>query len=686
MTAFTGTNSSGARSDDPRSLGANTGDLSEAPPMTTSTVGADSPEVIHERRRTGALHELREAAKGLAVVNSLDSTAHEALLAISLRSEYGNTVSAKEVGEIWEAARKNGNGHGRPAATSSTRRARTGTASATTEAPLVEGTDAQHIRAALWKISQEPKLSVTERHRAIAGAVVQWLHARGRFYFHAERRDFATLMYFDSDRKLLLSIRGDAFLAWLSDSLAMNRAERSFVFVQSACETEGLSDRAIGIEPATYWASAPGVIYLSNGPGLMARITADDVKLVDNGTDGILFPYGSTLRPWVLIDPRNPFETCSLFRDMSTSAPHGRDLFMLWVVSLPSDQGTKPPLVLSGSVGSGKTRLARGVFELYGMPPRIAAVLKNGDGDFWAAMDAGGLACFDNADTRTDWLPDALAAAATAGTLEKRRLYTDADRVSLRARSWVCVTSSSPDFASDPGLADRLLVVRLNRRQGETAETVLSDEIAANRDSGLSCICMILSDALRDRGEIPPGLNSRHPDFANLAVRIGRAMGRGAEAVAALRHAEADKALFNLENDWVGATLLDLLRSGPFDGTAADLLSLMTKADSSLKDKLSVKSLSKRLSKMWPHLESVFKARAEAGHGGKRWFSFQSGNGCFGCFETAFSEKSSRKENMETLPVWASESNQSNQSDADLDAFEAAEERAAIVEADEVQP
>lgn len=662
-----------ARSDDLRSLGVNTGDLLEAPPMTTSTVDADSPEVIRERQRTCALHEVREAAKGLAVINSLDSTARDALLAISLRSEYGNTVLAKEVGEIWEAARKNGNGHGRPAATSSTRRARTGTASATTEAPLVEGTDAQHIRAALWKISQEPKLSAAERNRAIAGAVVQWLHARGRFYFHAERRDFATLMYFDSDRKLLLPIRGDAFLAWLSDSLAMNRAERSFVFVQSACETEGLSDRAIGIEPATYWASAPGVIYLSNGPGLMARITADDVKLVDNGTDGILFPYGSTLRPWVLIDPRNPFETCSLFRDMSTSAPHGRDLFMLWVVSLPSDQRTKPPLILSGCVGSGKTRLARGVFELYGLPPRIAAVLRNGDGDFWAAMDAGGLACFDNADTRTDWLPDALAAAATAGTLEKRRLYTDADRVSLRARSWVCVTSSSPDFASDPGLADRLLVVRLNRRQGETAETVLSDEIAANRDSGLSWICMILSDALRDRGEIPPGLNSRHPDFANLAVRIGRAMGRGDQAVSALRHAEADKSLFNVENDWIGAALLDLLRRGPFEGTASELLAEMVKVDPSLEGKMSAKRLSSRLGRMWPHLESVLGARAETGHGGFKRFSFQGRTGEIGDFQTVFPGKSLRERNLDTLPKNAFGSHQSHPTAAELDAIETAE-------------
>lgn len=41
--------------------------------------------------------------------------------------------------------------------------------------------------------------------------------------------------------------------------------------------------------------------------------------------------------------PLDPFEACSLFRNMSTLAPHGKDLLRLWVTSLPSDQWTKPP-------------------------------------------------------------------------------------------------------------------------------------------------------------------------------------------------------------------------------------------------------------------------------------------------------------------------------------------------------
>jgi hypothetical protein len=43
-----------------------------------------------------------------------------------------------------------------------------------------------------------------------------------------------------------------------------------------------------------------------------------------------------------------------------------------------------------------------------------------------------------------------------------------------------------------------MLIVRLNRRTGGTDEAKLSDEIATNRDGGLSWICRTLSVMLAD--------------------------------------------------------------------------------------------------------------------------------------------------------------------------------------------
>ena len=499
------------------------------------------------------------------------------------------------------------------------------------------------VRAALWKAVRpenpdDPKPSSQVRRKRQSEIVLTWLHKRGEF-FHLEARPvFNESMFFDRTRKLLFRIHSDAFQAWLSDSITVNRSEADFRAIFAAVETESLSPgRSCGIEPAAYWASRPGAVYLSSGPGHMVKTTAQGVAVVDNGTDGILFPTEAVLPEWKLTDSEDPFEKCSIFRDMSATAPHGKMLVALWALSLPTNPATKAPLVASGPIGSGKTRLVRAIFELYGMVPRIGAITRTGEGDFWVALDAGGLACFDNADTRIDWFPDALAAAATGGCQEKRRLYTNNENTVMRARSWVAVTSANPAFAADAGLSDRLLVIRLNRREGGTAEAALSAEIAAARDAGLSWMCRTLSAALADTAPVPGGLNARHPDFAAFAVKLGRAMGREDDAVQALSAAEMDKSRFNLENDPIGLAIIEAVGDGPaFSGTAAELVERLKAADPSFE--LSARKLSKRLAKLWPHFQAIFRGTMEKGHGGftKYTLTPPTAAGDCGDYETLF--------------------------------------------------
>jgi hypothetical protein len=217
----------------------------------------------------------------------------------------------------------------------------------------------------------------------------------------------------------------------------------------------------------------------------------------------------------------------------------------------------------------------------------------------------------DNADSKCRWLADALASAATDGCSVRRRLYTNSETVILRARAWLCVTTANPTFGNDAGLADRLLVVRMERRDEETSDAALTDDILAARDAALSHMAVILRKALDDTKPTPVRLNERHPDFAAFAVRIGRALGLEAEAVAALRAAEADKSAFCLENDSIGTVLLAYLhRDGSFVGTAADLVRKLCEIEPELQDQLSTKRLGKRLSSLWPHLQ---KALAVAG-------------------------------------------------------------------------
>jgi len=480
-----------------------------------------------------------------------------------------------------------------------------------------------------------------QKNQAIAGAVVAALCAAGRLFHHAELRDFESAMFFNSRRKRLERIRSDAFLSWLSEWLAVNRADNLFRHIQAAVETAALSSTsASAILPAAYWQATAEAIYLSNGDGQLVRVTARGLELLDNGTDGVLFAAGQTLKPWnVEAMPADPFETCRLFSNARTAATHGKDLLRAWLYSLPTSPRSKPPLCLTGDIGSGKTRLAKGFAELYGVPFVAHKPEESAEKEFWPACDQGGIFTLDNCDTRNRWLADAVAAAATDGCSQRRRLYTNSDTVTLRARAWLCLTSANPMFANDAGLADRLVVVRTHRAtDGESSDTALSDEIAANRDAGLVHIADTLAAALADRKPTPTGLNARHPDFAAFAVRIGRALNREAETVAALRTAEADKSAFCLENDSIAAALLAYLATvGTFTGTAKELVPHLVATDGDLAERLSAKRLGKRLAALWPHLQKALAvARRETDRTAVLQFTFRAHAG-FAGFQTAIS-------------------------------------------------
>jgi hypothetical protein len=482
----------------------------------------------------------------------------------------------------------------------------------------VPGADATEIRGKIIAIFCDKNQTAPVKNAKISNAVVEDLEKRGKFFFHETWRDFASTMFFDTKRKVLLCIQSDQFQSWLSQHIQINRAEKTFTCIMKEVENTALSGSTTsGILPEHFWGTRSKIIYISNGDGQIVRISAGKVETVDNGTDGVLFAAGKTLSKWKFVTPVDPFKSCSLFRDISCTAKHGRSLLRLWFFSLPSNPKCKPPLATTGTIGSGKTRCAIGISEFYGMAPRAVKANEKGESDFWGALNAGGIFILDNADTHIKWLPDAAAAASTGGSVVKRRLYTDTDNVQLHANSWLIITSANPRFASDAGLADRLLVIRMDRREGNTSDEFLSQEILANRDSGLSFLCETLSKALADETPTPSGLNSRHPDFAAFAVRIGRVLGEEREFIEALRSAEADKSLICVEQDTIGSVLSEIVEEkGEISGTASEIANALQNHDFNAFQHVRTRTVSTRIANLWPHFASLFCASKETISGG----------------------------------------------------------------------
>lgn len=442
---------------------------------------------------------------------------------------------------------------------------------------------------------------------------------RGRMFYHAECRDFSTAMYFDRGTKSLLRLRSDEFQSWLSSWCGVNRASKFWKYITTRLENESLSGAGTtGIVPEQFWAARKSAVYLSCGQGHVAKVTATGVTMEDNGVDGVLFEGKKVCATWRLLDGpgADPIEACSIFRDIHAEADHGKMLFRLWLFGLPCCTATKPVLGNIGEIGSGKTRLAKAAAELYGVPWVAASVDDSAEAErnFWVNCDNGGLYILDNVDSKVKWLPDAIAAAATDGGKPVRRLYTTNDVVTMRARAWCVITSAQPSFASDAGLADRMLVLRMNRHGTETEDGQLSAEIEGARDAGLTFICRTLSKALATRAQ-KENLNFRHPDWATLAVRIAKALDMEDAGRHAIKAAERDKSQFCIANDAVGSAVLALVeKEGRWEGDGAALAEALGQVDEALQHdpwRINAKKAGRWVARVLPHLKQVVDATIE---------------------------------------------------------------------------
>ena len=400
--------------------------------------------------------------------------------------------------------------------------------------------------------------SANGRREAFIPAALEWLRGHGRFFFDRDATDLSGGFYFNGARRELLQVSSDLFRSWLALESGLNRITVDFRQLATACEDEATNpDRSPRISPALFWtAAADGkTIYLSNGDGKMARVTAGGVETVDNGTDNVLFRSGRTCREWTLLPKGEgfPLWDFQVVGGASTEDPLDPLLLSLWVLSLPRDFQNRPPLSLCGEIGSGKTRTATGIFEALGMDPRISPADKSdkGEEEFWVKVRYGGISTIDNVDSKCKWLPDAIATASTGGQREKRKLYSDDELVFLKSRSAIILTSANPLYATDAGLADRLINIRFERTARQTSDAALSREIESRRDAFMSWLAWTLSDALAVDESPPAVLNKRHPDWADWCWKCGKALGFEAEAAAALQRAERNKALFSILSDTV---------------------------------------------------------------------------------------------------------------------------------------
>lgn len=408
-----------------------------------------------------------------------------------------------------------------------------------------------------------------------------WLMSRGEFFWDTNFNSFDTCMYIDygADEARLMRISSNEFVAFVCDMARYDDVDEKKGDLKRAMglikQVAISPEYSRGVDPSNMWDRRGDVVYVSSGDGEMYRLKAGAVEKVRNGTDGVVFLRGKTLKPWQLVDGTgaDPFTEAEIFSGANWDDKFGQMNVRLWVLNLFACHRMKPILLVTGLAQSGKTRLATGIKEMLGI--RLpngdidVATQQIEDGDkgqdsFWVTVNDGKVEVFDNFDTKVKWASDALQNASTGGQTKRRTLYKTAELTVLRAKASMILTSNHPTFLTDGGggMADRMIHIPLYSKIREKSKDVeLTADIDARRDEYMTWIVRTVSAALADDKPVYNGVNKRHPDYGVFSVRCGRAFGDESGVIEAMGSSEGAKAVLPLRQDVVASGILEVLRT-----------------------------------------------------------------------------------------------------------------------------
>jgi hypothetical protein len=399
---------------------------------------------------------------------------------------------------------------------------------------------------------------------------------RGGFFTYAQD---GFLYHFNGETHRLNHI-GDAkqidmeFTAHLTKHYGLIRSEqitRHIVDqIDAYTRSEGLSGERPDVKRFAFYDRRAKILYISGYNGTCYKLNGDTVEVIPNGKE-VLFVDDDKGVP-----VENPeiedhgILSKTIIEDLQyTQATAGglspedqKTLFTIWTFAIAFGEllpGACPILLLEGEKGSGKSFSAKRVQLLALGREKVQIIGKGGHGDdFGVTLLRSPIALLDNLDSHIDWFSDAVAAYTTGGEWSRRKLYTDSDEISIKPRSFIIATTRNARAFQRDDVADRCIILRLDRRTGKDGyklEDALLEDMRDNRPKlfgewlfKLNKIVKRLSEVNGEQSQIR--VSHRLSDFANLSRNIGEAIGLDPNKVShALNSAQSEREELTVEDD-----------------------------------------------------------------------------------------------------------------------------------------
>ncbi len=516
---------------------------------------------------------------------------------------------------------------------------------------------------------RDTKYKQDEKYKRIAQFVVKDMFmipdSAGCAYKDTKRK---LRYYFDRRQKLLMNIEDLDFRCFLKDRYDLY--EKEFPEVSASVETHiWKNGEEIEAHNFAFYSEEKQILYISNNRNQIFRLDGEQIKLVDNGTDGIIFELKPELHP-IDVD-LGQLKSCDYFKEgfewkrfttedsylykhlieltnFAKEDKHNllpeeqRYLFTVFVFSMffESILQEKPILCFEGVKASGKSFVATSLGKILFGDSFHPSHLSDNQRDFHVTLSENYYVVFDNLDSgvKGAFLND-LCIAATGGEIRSRKLYTDHEEIKARPHIFVAITSRDPKFKRDD-FVDRLLLFNTEKVKAPISRSALNRRILDNRGQiwtellvNLNTIVNLLKQKTKWN---PPGI-FRIADWELFGKKV-HSEKSSSYFVDLLRKMNKEKSRFGLEDDPLYILLRYLVydREQPIkEMLAMDLYENLAETAEDLKMRTrfekrysSPMAIAKRITNIIDEFRDEFEIEVtKSAHGKKNMYSFSKKEG-----------------------------------------------------------
>lgn len=396
-----------------------------------------------------------------------------------------------------------------------------------------------------------------DKCQKVTKLVIEEILQRGKFF----KDNNYSYIFLDDDKKIIPIISSDEQLKRLLNRMGINAAKDYYNYVVNELSTYAF-DNGVQIETHNFcfYDKKNNAQYIFNNDKTVYKVTTKNIEELENGDEGIIFNYRADYEPFKLVKPDDSVDYFEKYVTDSMNIDTGsgnlteadyKTLTRIWTLCTFFDMPTKVLLVATGEKGSGKTSTLRRIgIILYGSKYNVTPLPSKPE-DFDTLVTNNHLIVFDNVDTGKSWLNDKLASVATGQNIGKRKLFTDNEEIKLPTKTYLALTSRTPQFTRDD-VADRLISIPFKRISDFLPEEELINSILDHRNEIMSYIMYELQKVLKaleiTKGHVYKTI-LRSADFAIFGLRIFDALGNKEEFESILEKVCEVQKAFAVEED-----------------------------------------------------------------------------------------------------------------------------------------